>query len=63
MFSDDHMARLYERFVLSYYRTHHRDLNVNADIVTGMSYSLFVSDRAAAGNENQDITLRNGDRR
>ncbi len=30
-FSDEHMARLYERFVLEYYRTHHKYLRPNSD--------------------------------
>ena len=29
-FSDEHMARLYERFVLEYYRHHHKELSANA---------------------------------
>lgn len=32
-FSDDHMARLYERFVLEYFRHHHRELSANASQV------------------------------
>ena len=29
-FSDEHMARLFERFVLEYYRHHHKELSANA---------------------------------
>ncbi|MCR4645437.1 MAG: 5-methylcytosine-specific restriction endonuclease system specificity protein McrC [Oscillospiraceae bacterium] len=29
-FSDEHMERLYERFILEYYRQHHRELHPNA---------------------------------
>jgi 5-methylcytosine-specific restriction enzyme subunit McrC len=29
-FSDDHMARLYERFVLEYFRHHHKELSATA---------------------------------
>lgn len=29
-FSDDHMARLFEKFVLEYYRYHHKELSANA---------------------------------
>ena len=29
-FADEHMARLYERFVLEYYRHHHTELSANA---------------------------------
>ena len=29
-FSDEHMARLYERFVLEYYRHHHKELSASA---------------------------------
>ena len=29
-FSDEHMARLYEKFVLEYYRRHHKELSANA---------------------------------
>lgn len=32
-FSDDHMARLYEKFVLEYYRHHHKELSANASQV------------------------------
>lgn len=32
-FSDDHMARLYEKFVLEYYRHHHKELSVSASQV------------------------------
>lgn len=30
-FSDEHMCRLFERFVLEYYRVHHRELSPNPD--------------------------------
>ena len=30
-FSDEHMNRLFERFVLEYYRVHHRELSPNPD--------------------------------
>lgn len=29
-FSDEHMERLFERFILAYYREHHKDLNTTA---------------------------------
>ena len=32
-FSDEHMARLYEKFVLEYYRHNHKELSVNASQV------------------------------
>jgi len=32
-FSDEHMARLYEKFVLEYYRHHHKELSPNASQV------------------------------
>lgn len=61
-FSDDHMARLYERFVLSYYRTHHRDLNVNADIVNWNVDTAYSSAIELLPVMRTDITLRKGDR-
>ena len=30
-FSDEHMCRLYEKFILEYYRVHHPSLKANAD--------------------------------
>ena len=30
-FSDDHMNRLFEKFVLEYYRRHHPSLNARAE--------------------------------
>lgn len=30
-FSDEHLNRLFERFVLEYYRTHHKELSANPD--------------------------------
>ena len=30
-FSDEHMAKLFEKFVLEYYKRHHSELNANAD--------------------------------
>lgn len=30
-FSDEHMCRLYEKFILEFYRVHHPDLHANAD--------------------------------
>lgn len=62
VFSDDHMARLYERFVLSYYRTHHRDLNVNADIVNWNVDTAYSSAIELLPVMRTDITLRKGDR-
>lgn len=62
MFSDDHMDRLYERFVLSYYRTHHKDMDVNADIVNwnvDTEHSRMVEILPVMRT---DITLRKGNR-
>lgn len=32
-FSDEHMNKLFERFVLEYYKVHHKGLSANADII------------------------------
>ena len=32
-FSDEHMAKLFEKFVLEYYKRHHSELNANAEYV------------------------------
>lgn len=32
-FSDEHMHRLFEKFVLEYYRVHHKELRTNAELI------------------------------
>ena len=31
VFSDEHMPRLFERFILEYYRVHHNDVTANSE--------------------------------
>ena len=63
MFSDDHMERLFERFVLAYYSTHHKDLKANADIV---NWNVDVENSRKGGDllpeMRTDITMRKNDR-
>ncbi len=59
---DEEMYRLYERFVLNYYKTEHKELSVSApyidwDIDGGDERSVFLPIMKT------DITLQHGDRR
>ena len=61
-FSDDHMNRLFEKFVLEYYRVHHNELTAYPDHI-----QWNITDSDAAGLEflpsmKTDITLHKGDR-
>ena len=61
-FSDDHMNRLFEKFVLEYYKVHHRDLSAYPDHI-----EWDITDRENAAIDflpemKTDITLHKGDR-
>ena len=62
-FSDEHMNRLFERFVLEYYRKHHKDIQANSE---KLSWDID-DDKPVRGIEflpsmQTDIVLRKGDR-
>ena len=61
-FSDNHMNRLFEKFVLEYYRVHHRELSAHPDHI-----EWDLADRETAVIDflpemKTDITLHNGNR-
>ena len=62
-FSDDHMAALYEKFILEYYRQHHSELNPSAAYV---EWNLDEDNDDTAikflPNMKTDIMLKKGDR-
>ena len=60
-FSDGHMCRLFEKFVLEYYRLHHRELSPNPDRIEWNIYSkdAMVIDLLPAMQS--DIVLHRGD--
>lgn len=60
-FSDEHMCRLFEKFVLEYYRLHHRELSPNPDRIEWNIYSkdAMVIDLLPAMQS--DIVLHRGD--
>lgn len=62
-FSDEHMNRLFERFVLEYYRKHHKDIQANSE---KLSWDID-DDKPVRGIEflpsmQTDIVLRKDDR-
>lgn len=61
-FSDDHMSRLYERFVLEYYRHHYPKFSANSDQI---NWNITDPETAAIDflpSMKTDITLHYGDR-
>lgn len=61
-FSDDHMSRLYERFVLEYYRHHYPKFAANSDQI---NWNITDPETAAIDflpSMKTDITLHYGDR-
>ena len=61
-FSDEHMNRLFEKFVLEYYRVHHRELSAHPDHI-----EWDIADRETAAIDflpemKTDITLHKGNR-
>ena len=61
-FLDDHMNRLFEKFVLEYYRTHHKGLSVYPDHI---QWDITDRDEAVIDflpSMKTDITLHKGDR-
>lgn len=62
-FSDNHMARLYEKFVLEYYKRHHPELNAES------CYLDWELDKEKTINDSflpqmhSDITLTNGEKK
>lgn len=61
-FSDEHMNKLFEKFVLEYYRVHHKSLRANADQI---AWDIDQSQPAVIQflpTMQTDITLQKGDR-
>ncbi len=61
-FSDEHMNRLFERFVLNYYKRHFPQFNANADCI---GWNIDTEDSIGLDllpSMRSDITLRNGDK-
>ena len=61
-FSDEHMERLFEKFVLEYYRVHHKDLSANTERIDwdiDITQSPMIDFLPAMKT---DITLRKGDK-
>ena len=61
-FSDDHMNRLFEKFVLEYYRVHHRELSANPDHI---EWDINEHETAVIDflpDMKTDITLHKGNR-
>ncbi len=61
-FSDEHMNKLYERFVLEYYRAHHTELRANADMIQWDIDNREVSVIEFLPAMRTDITLCKGNR-
>ena len=61
-FSEEHMSRLFEKFVLEYYRAHHKGLSAYPDQIT---WDIDNTDSAVIAflpSMKTDITLHKGDR-
>ena len=61
-FSDDHMNRLFEKFVLEYYRVHHKELSAYPDHI---QWNITDPEEAIIDflpSMKTDITLHKGDR-
>lgn len=59
-FSDDHMNRLFEKFILEYYRVHHKGLSASADKI---EWDVAETDKAVIDflpAMKTDITLHSG---
>lgn len=60
-FSDEHMNRLYERFVLNYYRRHFPQLDANADAIRWNVDEADTIGLDLLPSMQSDITLHHGD--
>ena len=62
-FSDEHMNRLFERFVLEYYRVHHKDIRANSE---KLDWFIDTENKAYCieflPSMHTDIVLRKGDK-
>lgn len=61
-FTDEHMNKLFERFVLEYYRKHHKYLKANSDMV---EWDIYDTESAVVDflpSMKTDISLHNGDK-
>lgn len=61
-FTDEHMNKLFERFVLEYYRKHHKYLKANSDMV---EWDIYETENAVVDflpSMKTDISLHNGDK-
>lgn len=61
-FSDEHMCRLFERFVLEYYRVHHRELAPNPDRIAWNICTEETTMIDFLPAMRSDIVLHRGDR-
>lgn len=60
-FSDEHMNRLFERFVLNYYKRHYPMLDANADAIKWSVYGENSIGLDLLPSMQSDITLHHGD--
>lgn len=61
MFSEERMCRLFERFVLNYYKQHYPDLSANADSIEWNLYDEAGIGRGFLPSMQSDITLHSPD--
>ena len=62
-FSDDHMSRLYEKFVLEYYKYHHPELKAESCYIDwGLDKERTIND-SFLPQMHSDITLTNGNKK
>lgn len=61
-FTDEHMNRLFERFVLEYYRKHYKHLKANPDMVEWDIYDTRSNVMDFLPSMKTDISLHNGDK-
>lgn len=61
-FSDDHMNRLFEKFVLNYYRVHHKSLSAHSDCIKWYITNPEEAIIDFLPSMKTDITLRKGNR-
>lgn len=61
-FSDEHMNRLFEKFVLEYYRHHHRELSANPDHIEWVIAGRETAAIDFLPEMKTDVSLHKGDR-
>lgn len=62
-FSDEHMHRLFERFVLEYYRVHHKDIKANSEKLDwNIDQEKHTNGIEFLPSMQTDIVLRKGDK-